>query len=145
MMGTEDGNGLGPLQSHSDVGGDWVRRRLGDSICIRAASAEALDRVVAAVHHPGLSALSLCLLEGGIGGGGRFLVVAFIMFDLHLFGTVAFNKIEDGRKGTDQLERLIGMRGAADFLKAQPGLFRVQVIAPPELNIGDSWGIRGKL
>ena len=34
------------------------------------------------------------------------------------------------------------MRGAADFLKAQPGQFRVQVIAPPELNIGDSWGIQ---
>jgi len=78
---------------------------------------------------------------GGIGDAGRFLVVAFILFDLHLFGTVAFNKIEEGRKGTDQLERLIGMRGAADFLKAQPGPFRVQVIAPPELNIGDSWGI----
>ena len=78
---------------------------------------------------------------GGIGDGGRFLVVAFILFDLHLFGTVAFNKIEEGRKGADQLERLIGMRGAADFLKAQPGPFRVQVVAPPELNIGDSWGI----
>ncbi len=34
------------------------------------------------------------------------------------------------------------MRGAVDFLKAQPGQFRVQVIAPPELNIGDSWGIQ---
>jgi hypothetical protein len=67
--------------------------------------------------------------------------VAFILFDLHLFGTVAFNKIEEGRKGTDQLERLIGMRGAAAYLKSQPGPFRVQVIAPPELNIGDSWGI----
>jgi hypothetical protein len=77
----------------------------------------------------------------GIGDGGRFLVVAFILFDLHLFGAVAFNKIEEGRKGTDQLERLIGMRGAADFLRAQPGPFRVQVIAPPELNIGDSWGV----
>jgi len=78
---------------------------------------------------------------GGIGDIGRFLVVAFILFDLHLFGTIAFNKIEEGRKGADQLERLISMRGAADFLKAQPGPFRVQVIAPPELNIGDSWGI----
>ena len=77
----------------------------------------------------------------GIGDIGRFLVVAFILFDLHLFGTIAFNKIEEGRKGADQLERLISMRGAADFLKAQPGPFRVQVIAPPELNIGDSWGI----
>jgi hypothetical protein len=79
--------------------------------------------------------------RGGIGGGGRLLVVAFILFDLHLFGTVAFNKIEELRKGADQLERLIGMLGAADFLKSQPGPFRVQVIAPPELNIGDSWGI----
>jgi hypothetical protein len=78
---------------------------------------------------------------GGVGGSGRFLVVAFILFDLHLFGTVAFNKIEEGRKGADQLERLIGMRGAAAYLKSQPGPFRVQVIAPPELNIGDSWGI----
>jgi len=71
----------------------------------------------------------------------RFLVAAFIIFDLHLFSVTAVNKIEIARKGTDQLERLIGMRGAADFLKAQPGPFRVQVIAPPELNIGDSWGI----
>jgi membrane protein YfhO len=78
---------------------------------------------------------------GGIGNAARFLVVAFILFDLHLFGSVAFNKIEEGRKGADQLERLISMRGAADFLKSQPGPFRVQVMAPPELNIGDSWGI----
>jgi hypothetical protein len=76
-----------------------------------------------------------------IGDAGRFVVVAFILFDLHLFGVVAFNKIEEGRKGADQLERLIGMRGAAGFLKSQPGPFRVQVVAPPELNIGDSWGI----
>ena len=33
------------------------------------------------------------------------------------------------------------MRGAEDFLESQAGPFRVQVIAPPELNIGDSWGI----
>jgi Bacterial membrane protein YfhO len=71
----------------------------------------------------------------------RFLVAAFIIFDLHLFSVTAVNKIEIARKGTDRLERLISMRGAADFLKAQPGPFRVQVIAPPELNIGDSWGI----
>jgi hypothetical protein len=71
----------------------------------------------------------------------RFLAVAFIIFDLHLFSGTALNRIEIARNGTDQLERLIGMRGAADFLKSQQGPFRVQVIAPPELNIGDSWGI----
>ena len=78
---------------------------------------------------------------GATGTIARFLVVAFIVFDLHSFSAIALNKIEAARKGADQLERLIGMRGAADFLKAQPGPFRVQVIAPPELNIGDSWGI----
>jgi len=78
---------------------------------------------------------------GGRGAVGRFLVVTFIVFDLHSFSAIAFNKIEAARTGGDQLERLISMRGAADFLKTQPGPFRVQVIAPPELNIGDSWGI----
>jgi hypothetical protein len=71
----------------------------------------------------------------------HFIVVAFILFDLNLFSVTALNRIDAGRKGADQLERLTGMRGAANFLKAQPGPFRVQVIAPPELNIGDSWGI----
>ncbi len=79
--------------------------------------------------------------SGGRGDVGRFLVIAFVVFDLHLFTTVAFNKIEEGRKGTDQLERLVSMRGAANFLKTQPGPFRVQEIADPLLNIGDSWGI----
>ncbi len=77
----------------------------------------------------------------GRGAAGRFLVVAFLVLDLHSFSAIAFNKIEAERTGADQLERLIGMRGAAEFLKSQPGPFRVQVIAPPELNIGDSWGI----
>lgn len=71
----------------------------------------------------------------------RFLAIAFIIFDLHLFSSTAVNKIEIARNGTDQLERLIGMRGAADFLKSQPEPFRVQVVAEPALNIGDSWGI----
>jgi hypothetical protein len=79
---------------------------------------------------------------GGTGAPGRFLVVAFMVFDLHSLNTIASNKIEAARNGGDQIERLIGMRGAADFLKSQPGPFRVQVIAPPELNIGDSWGIQ---
>jgi hypothetical protein len=78
---------------------------------------------------------------GGSGNLGRFLAVAFIIFDLHLFSVTALNKIEVARNGADQLDRLISMRGAADFLKLQPGPFRVQVIAQPALNIGDSWGI----
>jgi len=78
---------------------------------------------------------------GGRSGIGRFLVIAFIVFDLHSFTAIFQNKIEVARQGTDQLERLISMRGAADFLKALPGPFRVQVVADPPLNFGDAYGI----
>ena len=77
----------------------------------------------------------------GDSGVSRFVMVAFIVFDLHLFSVTALNKIDVAHTGGDQLDRLIGMRGAAEFLKGQAGRFRVQVIAPTELNIGDSWGI----
>jgi hypothetical protein len=72
----------------------------------------------------------------------RFLVVALILFDLGAFDRVALNKIEVAQIGTDQLERLQSMRGAATFLKAQSGLFRVQVAADPPLNPGDAYGLQ---
>jgi hypothetical protein len=78
---------------------------------------------------------------GATGSMARFLVVAFIVFDLHSFSAIALNKIEAARKDGDQLERLISMRGAADFLKSRPGPFRVQVVTDPPLNIGDAYGI----
>ena len=78
---------------------------------------------------------------GDTGAVARFLVVAFIVFDLHSFSAIALNRIEAARKDGDQLERLISMRGAADFLKSRPGPFRVQVVTDPPLNIGDAYGI----
>ncbi len=78
---------------------------------------------------------------GNMKGGVRFLIVAFILFDLNSFNVIALNRIEAGRTGTDQLERLISMRGAADYLKSLPRPFRVQVIADPPLNFGDAYGI----
>ena len=78
---------------------------------------------------------------GGRGAVARFLVIAFIVFDLHSFTNIFQNKIQVARTGTDQLECLISMRGAADYLKAQPGPFRVQVVADPPLNFGDAYGI----
>ena len=85
--------------------------------------------------------LFLYVAGGGKGMAGRFLVTAFIVFDLHAFNVISLNKIEVARTGTDQLERLISMRGAAEYLKAQPGPFRVQVVADPPLNFGDAYGI----
>jgi hypothetical protein len=78
---------------------------------------------------------------GATGTVARFLVVAFIVFDLHSFSAIALNKIEAARKDGDQLERLISMRGAADYLKSRPGPFRVQVVTDPPLNMGDAYGI----
>jgi hypothetical protein len=81
------------------------------------------------------------IARGATGAIARFLVVAFIVFDLHSFSAIALNKIEAARKDGDQLERLISMRGAADYLKTRPGPFRVQVVTDPPLNIGDGYGI----
>jgi len=79
---------------------------------------------------------------GGRGAAGRFLVVAFIVFDLHSFSTIAFNKIEVARAGADQYERLVSMRSAADFLKSLPGPFRVQVVGEPASTFGDAYRIQ---
>jgi len=71
----------------------------------------------------------------------RFLVAAFIVFDLHSFTFIYQNKIEVARTSGNQLDRLISMRGAADFLKTLPRPFRVYVAVDPPLNFGDSYGI----
>jgi hypothetical protein len=90
-----------------------------------------------------LSYILFRVIAAGVNGNVvRFLVVALILFDLSAFDRIAYNKIEVAQTGTDQLERLLSMRGAAAFLKSQPGLFRTQVVADPALNIGDAYGIQ---
>jgi hypothetical protein len=145
--------GAQTLFGATDAALSWTRlRRVLLSLAIAAALVLASPLVFAKLELKSWTEWSLLFIiliypvfryvaGGGKGALGRFLVVAFVVFDLHSFSAIAFNKLEAARTGGDQLERLIGMRGAADFLKAQPGPFRVQVIAPPELNIGDSWGI----
>jgi hypothetical protein len=44
-------------------------------------------------------------------------------------------------KTGDQLEQMLSLRGAAEFVKARPGLHRVRVSVAPEPNIGDVYGI----
>ncbi|PYT35673.1 MAG: hypothetical protein DMG58_01370 [Acidobacteria bacterium] len=82
------------------------------------------------------------IVRGHAGGFVRFLAVALILFDLHAFEWTVRNKIEAARTGTDQLERLLSCSGAVAFLKSQPGIFRVQVLADPAPNIGDIFGIQ---
>jgi hypothetical protein len=79
---------------------------------------------------------------GATGLAPRLLTVALIVLNLSAFSFVSPNKREVARKGTDFAERLRGMRGVADFLRRQPGLFRVRVLADPPLNLGDAYGIQ---
>jgi hypothetical protein len=133
---------------------DWTGfKRVGKWIvvlCVLALAASAVFRTAALRPMVGFSFLMIVLAyilfrviaAGAHGNLARFLVVALILFDLNPFDRVAYNKIEVAQTGTDQLERLLTMRGAADFLRAQPGLFRVQMQADPLLNPGDAFGIQ---
>jgi hypothetical protein len=78
------------------------------------------------------------------GDRGRWIQCLFaglILFDLYAFNWDAMNVMELQVKNQDQLDRLLSLRGAADFLKRQPGPFRVQLLADPISNIGDAFGI----
>ncbi len=82
------------------------------------------------------------VIRGHCGRPARFLAIALILFDLHAFDWTARNKIELARTGTDQHARLLSCRDAVAFLKAQPGIFRVQVVADAAPNIGDVFGLQ---
>ena len=87
-------------------------------------------------------ALFFFITRGHTGRFARFVTVALILCDLSAFDGTARNKIEVASRGTDQLDRLLSCRGAVDFIKSQPGLFRVQVLADPAPNIGDVFQIQ---
>ena len=76
-----------------------------------------------------------------VGPGLRALLVAFILFDLAAFSWLEVDKAKLGRSG-DEMEQMITLQGAAKFIKAQPGLHRVQVLVHPEPNIGDVYGVQ---
>jgi hypothetical protein len=78
---------------------------------------------------------------GATGIAPRLLTVALIVVNLTAFSFVSPDKREVARSGTNFSERLRGLRGVADFLRRQPGPFRVRVLADPPLNLGDAYGI----
>ena len=86
--------------------------------------------------------LLLFVTYGHRGLAVKVLMVALLLFDLSAFFPSAVNKIEAARKNADEFEKLQSLRGAAEFLKSQPGLFRVQVVAEPRLNIGDMYQVQ---
>jgi len=75
------------------------------------------------------------------GPWARFLVVFIVLFDLYATDWSAASKIQEGAKGTDQLERLLGTKAVAKFLRSRPGAYRAQVLAEPTPNMADLYGV----
>ena len=72
---------------------------------------------------------------------GKVLVLSLILFDLAAFDWSATNRIQAGVKGADRMADLQRARGLATFLRAQPGVFRVECKADFAPNMGDEYGI----
>jgi hypothetical protein len=86
--------------------------------------------------------LLLYILAGNRNRLARFLVVALILCDLSAFNWTLRDKIEVEKTGKNHLKVLLNCGGVAQFLKSQPGLFRAQVLAEWQPNIGDLYGIQ---
>ena len=74
-------------------------------------------------------------------GWMKFLFAGILLFDLYAFDWSAVNVMQERGKGADQLDRLLSFRSAAQFLRARPGPFRVQLLSDPVSNIGDTFGV----
>jgi hypothetical protein len=121
-------------------------------IAIAAATALILPGVFTQFHLDSWNGFSLLLILGSCGWfarltknpagrGLRLALAGFILFDLAAFNWAESGKAESNQRG-DQLEQVISLRGAAEFVKARHGLDRVRVSAQPEPNIGDFYGIQ---
>jgi hypothetical protein len=71
----------------------------------------------------------------------RFMLVAFIFFDLNLFNWNEANRSTVTKNG-DQYEQMLTLRAPAEFVKSRPGLNRVRVGVDPEPNVGDIYGVQ---
>jgi hypothetical protein len=79
---------------------------------------------------------------GRTGPWMQFLMMLLVLFDLSAFDWSARNKIEVAKNGTDHLEVVTSCRHPAEYLKSQPGPFRIQVLADSRPNVGDVFGIQ---
>jgi hypothetical protein len=77
------------------------------------------------------------LEHGNRGRGVQAIMLGLILFDLSTRDWSAVNRLALARTRVDLLDQTMSARAAAQFLKAQPGLFRVQIQADIVPNIGD--------
>jgi hypothetical protein len=73
----------------------------------------------------------------------QIALITVILFDLYTFNFVIHNKAKVRREGSDYLAEMYSLRPVADFLKAQPGPFRVNPDADfSPINWGDVYGVQ---
>ena len=77
------------------------------------------------------------LESGNRGGVVRAVMVGLILFDLSACDWIERNRIQVAKTGVDYRDLTISARGAAEFLKAQKGTFRVLIQGDTPPNIGD--------
>jgi hypothetical protein len=87
-------------------------------------------------------ALLLYIARGNSSTSAGLLIVALLLFDLGSFDWTARGRISTAKAGANQLDRNLTLQGAVNFLKSQPGPFRVEVLAEPRPNIGDLFGVQ---
>jgi hypothetical protein len=92
-----------------------------------------------------LIVLSYCLfnyiIRGRSGRWAKFLVVALILFDLSAFDWSAANRLQESAKRSNYMELLRSSSAVAKFLRAQPGMFRVEIESEWAPNIGDVYAV----
>ncbi len=72
----------------------------------------------------------------------RFLLVGVILCDFYPNYWIIQNRVPLIKSGLDPLQNILDSRNLADFLKRQPGLFRVHLAMEGPPNIGDLYGVQ---
>ncbi len=81
------------------------------------------------------------LIRGGPTSGRRLLLVAVLLSDLSAFDWTVRDVGQEDRQNRNAFAVLLKSRPLVEFLRRQPGLFRVHFAADWEPSIGDVYGI----
>ncbi len=87
----------------------------------------------------GTVAITRFVIAGHRGRAAQAVVLAIVLFDLYAWDWGPRNKITQAEG--DEMEHLRASRGVANFLRAQTGSFRVELVSDIRPNIGDSYAI----
>jgi hypothetical protein len=81
------------------------------------------------------------LLQHRLATSTKVALVLFMLVDLQSFDWQAYNMMDAKTQNIDYLAKMQAFQGAAEFIKKQPGPFRVRLDVNPQMNIGPVYGI----